>query len=206
MRPFRTHSGIMIPMLESNTDTDQIVPARFLHRSRADGYGQVLFHDLRFEEGGQEAQSFVLNQEPYRDGSVLVAGRNFGCGSSREHAVWALMDYGIRAVIAPSFGDIFFNNSLKNGLLTVMVDQATAQTLAERAQQPGGSRVDIDLERQTITIPGSGEVHFKIDGYRKQALLEGLSEIEMTLRSADEVEAFEERHAKEAPWLARFGT
>ena len=193
MQSFRHHHGIAAPLPQRNIDTDQIIPARFLHIPRAAGYGRHAFHDLR-------GAGFVLDTPPFEGASILVAGDNFGCGSSREHAVWALLDAGIRVVIAPGFGDIFAGNALQNGLLAVRLPADRVAALGQAAAARAPLALDIDLEAQRITGPQIDE-GFGISAHRKQALLLGLSEIEMTLRDIDAVRAFETRRAAAAPWL-----
>lgn len=201
MQAFTTHHGIAVPLLKNNIDTDQIIPARFLHRPRSAGYADQLFCDLRFHIDGSKDNGNILNQPDYADGSILLAGENFGCGSSREHAVWALMDYGFKAVIAPSFGDIFFNNSLKNGLLVITLPLQTVQALAQEASEPETSQLSIDLEQQQISSSQHGNHNFEIDTYRKEALLKGASEIDMTLAKESTITSFEKTYLKRYPWL-----
>ena len=203
MRAFRRHRGVLVPYIAANVDTDQIIPARFLHRARKQGYGRLLFHDLRHDEAGGERPEFILNQDSYRNGTILLAGPNFGCGSSREHAVWALVDHGFRAVIAPGFGDIFYNNCNKNGLLAVVAEAALLSALADEARRRPGAGATIDLPEQSITS-GEGRCwSFTIDPYRKLALLEGASEIEMTLKAIGEIEAFEAAYGSKSPWAVQ---
>jgi 3-isopropylmalate/(R)-2-methylmalate dehydratase small subunit len=201
MQKFEQLDAVAAPIAAPNVDTDQIVPARFLRKPRAAGYGGFLFHDLRFDDRGAEKSGFVLNQPVYRGARILVAEKNFGCGSSREHAVYALWDYGIRVVIAPSFGDIFFNNCFKNGLLPIVLPaDAVAALEAELTRQPG-ARVKVDLERREVVAP-SGTVHrFEVDAFRKQCLLQGLDEISFTLAHDADIAAFERRQAQELGWL-----
>src|SRR5215831_15808849 len=181
MQPFTPVDAAAVPIAMANVDTDQIIPARFLWRKRADGWGQLLFHDLRFRDDGTPRPEFVLNRPAYQGAAVLVAQRNFGCGSSREHAVWALADWGVRTVIAPSFGDIFRNNCYQNGLLPiVLAEPEVARLIAALAASPG-ARLKVDLERQTLTGPGTQELVFEIDPFRKQCLLAGTDEIGFTL-------------------------
>ncbi len=201
MEKFQKLDAVAVPIPAPNVDTDQIVPARFLRKPRNAGYGGFLFHDLRFDDNGEEKPGFVLNRPAYRGARILIAEKNFGCGSSREHAVYALWDYGFRAVIAPSFGDIFFNNCFKNGLLPIVLptEQVTALQ-AELAQQPG-AHVRVDLERQEVIAP-SGKVHqFEVDAFRKQCLLQGLDEIAFTLGHDADIAAFERRQSQELRWL-----
>jgi 3-isopropylmalate/(R)-2-methylmalate dehydratase small subunit len=201
MEKFQKLDAVAVPIAAPNVDTDQIVPARFLRKPRSGGYEKFLFHDLRFDDKGAEKPGFILNQPAYRGARILLAEKNFGCGSSREHAVYALWDYGFRAVIAPSFGDIFFNNCFKNGLLPVVLPAAEVAALqAEAARQPG-AHVKVDLARQEITAP-SGTLHrFEVDPFRKQCLLEGLDEISFTLGHDADIAAFERRQAQELGWL-----
>jgi 3-isopropylmalate/(R)-2-methylmalate dehydratase small subunit len=201
MEKFHKLDAIAVPIAVPNVDTDQIVPARFLRKPRSGGYGGFLFHDLRFDESGAEKPGFVLNTPAYRDARILVGERNFGCGSSREHAVYALWDYGFRAVIAPSFGDIFFNNCFKNGLLPTVLPAADVETLRAELTQRPGARVIVDLERQEVVAP-SGKVHrFEVDPFRKQCLLQGVDEIAFTLGHDAEIAAFERKQAGELGWL-----
>ena len=187
-----------------NVDTDQIIPARFLWRGRADGFGALLFNDLRTTADGTPKPDFVLNRMP--SAKILVADRNFGCGSSREHAVWALLDAGLRVVIAPSFGDIFFNNALKNGLLPIVLPQARCDALRAALNRNPGAAMAVDLEQQTVTGPigvndGGGSDHFEIDPFRKQLLLSGMDDITFTLSQQGAIDAFEDRYRAAQPWL-----
>ncbi len=189
-----------------NVDTDQIIPARFLWRPRADGYGELLFNDIRTSEDGAPKPDFVLNRPEAKSAQLLVADRNFGCGSSREHAVWALLDAGIRVVIAPSFGDIFFNNGLKNGLLPIVLPQTRCNALRAALARNPGAKLTVDLEAQTITGPtgvndGGGSDRFDIDPFRKQLLLSGTDDITFTMRQQAQITAFEQLYAAELPWL-----
>jgi 3-isopropylmalate dehydratase small subunit len=201
MEPFRRLEGRAAPLALANIDTDQIIPARFLKTVERAGLGKGLFAGLRYGAGGEERPDFVLNQPAYRNTQILVAGDNFGCGSSREHAPWALVDYGIRCVIAPSFADIFFNNSTNNGLLLITLPPAEVEALMDEAR--GGNHVfAVDLEAQTVTAP-SGSVHrFDIDPGRKKKLLLGLDPIGETLQHAPDIDAFEARAKLREPWAA----
>lgn len=201
MEPFKTLSATAVAMDYSNIDTDRIVPARFLHNSRSVGYGKFLFHDVRFDGEGREIADFVLNQEPTRDARILVAAENFGCGSSREAAVWALAGYGIRTVIASSFGDIFFENSFKNGLLTVILPEAELARLREAVHTRPGAKVAVDLVKQTVTGPDGVDYRFDIDPFKKECLLSGQDEIGLTLAREADIVAFEQRQRIEMPWL-----
>ena len=206
MQKFERLESAAAPLDVANVDTDQIIPARFLWRARADGYGALLFNALRTSEDGAAKADFVLNRTAYRAANILVADRNFGCGSSREHAVWALMDAGIRVVIAPSFADIFFNNSFKNGLLPIVLPQARCAELRAALARKPGAKLAVDLEAQTVTgavgmSEGSGSDRFDIDPFRKQLLLSGMDDITFTLSQADNIAAFEKRLAAEMPWV-----
>jgi len=201
MEKFQKLDAVAVPIATPNVDTDQIVPARFLRKPRSGGYGGFLFHDLRFDDAGAEKPGFVLNEPAYRGARILVADKNLGCGSSREHAVYALWDYGFRAVIAPSFGDIFFNNCFKNGLLPVVLPAAQAAGLRSELAQRPGAHLTVDLDRQEVTAP-SGNVHrFEVDAFRKQCLLQGLDEIAFTLGHDADIAAFERRQSQELRWL-----
>ena len=206
MRKFETVEAVAAPMDMANVDTDQIIPARFLWRARAEGYGGLLFNDLRSEADGSPRPGFVLNLPASAGAEVLVADRNFGCGSSREHAVWALADAGFRVVIAPSFGDIFFNNSFKNGLLPIVLPEARcAEIRAALARNPGAKLV-VDLEAQEVRGPlgvndGFGIDGFEIDPFRKELLLAGMDDIAFTLSQQTAIDDFEGRYAAAMPWL-----
>ena len=201
MEAFRRLNATAVPIGVPNIDTDQIIPARFLWRQRRDGFGHLLFHDLRFNDGGALEPDFVLNHEVYRDARILVADRNFGCGSSREHAVWALYDYGIRAVVAPSFGDIFCNNSFQNGLLPVVLPAERVAALRVLLEQSPGSRVTIDLEAQTVTGPDGVVDRFEIDAFRKECLLAGTDDISFTLAQLERIAEFETAYEAKVRWL-----
>jgi 3-isopropylmalate/(R)-2-methylmalate dehydratase small subunit len=201
MEPFIRLEATAIPLSLPNVDTDQIIPARFLWRKRSDGWGQLLFHDLRFNDAGAPKPDFVLNCDDYRGASILVADRNFGCGSSREHAVWALYDYGIRAVLAPSFGDIFFNNCFQNGLLPVEFSAERAAALRTMLMQSPGSQLVIDLEAQTVTAPDGTLDRFEIEPFRKECLLAGMDNISFTLSHREQIETFESAYETTVRWL-----
>src|SRR5918912_34712 len=188
MEPFTTLDAVAVPLDAANVDTDRIVPARFLKRPRGPDYARFLFHDLRFDAEGNEKPDFPLNRAPWREARILVADANFGCGSSREQAVWALTAYGIRAVIAPSFGDIFYNNSLKIGLLPIVLPAETAARLRHLLAEAPGAHLAIDLAAQTVTAPDGAVHRFDIDAFEKRCLLEGLDDIRLTLRYRDEIE------------------
>jgi 3-isopropylmalate/(R)-2-methylmalate dehydratase small subunit len=202
MEPFVRLTAVAAPMDLPNVDTDRVIPARFLRRPREAGLGPLLFHDVRFAADGSPRADFVLNQPGYRDARILVTAENFGCGSSREMAVWALMDWGIRVVIGPSFGDIFFENCFKNGALAVTLPAEVAAGLRETLRARPGAALTVDLETQTITGPDGRAIAFEIDAFRKQGLLSGQDEMEMTLARLPAIEAFEARRRDEMPWLA----
>ena len=191
MKKFDTLTATALPYPQVNVDTDQIIPARFLQKMRDNNFGEYLFRDLRYDEKGNEKPSFPLNKPELRNAQIIVAEQNFGCGSSREHAVWALSDYGFRAAIAPSFGDIFFNNSLKNGLLPIVLPAPVVAKLLEELQQKPGAQLTIDLEAQEITAPDGSKHHFEVDPFSKHCLLNGIDELEYTLSQSDQITAFE---------------
>jgi 3-isopropylmalate/(R)-2-methylmalate dehydratase small subunit len=190
MKRFVRETGIAVPLNRANVDTDQIIPKQFLKRIERTGYGPFLFFDWRYHQDGSDREDFILNREPYRAGRVLIAGRNFGCGSSREHAVWALDNFGFSAVIAPSFADIFKSNSGKEGLLTVELPEAAVNTLASRAEEEPGIEVTVDLEGQTVTMADL-KYTFEIDPFLKNCLLEGLDDIGLSLKDEDKITSFE---------------
>jgi 3-isopropylmalate/(R)-2-methylmalate dehydratase small subunit len=194
MSPFEPLDAVGLPIEAANVDTDQILPARFLRKPRGGGFAGFLFHDLRFAEDGAEHAGFVLNRPPYRAARILVAERNFGCGSSREAAVWALSDYGFRAVIAPSFGDIFYMNCFKQGLLPIVLPAEAAAGLRRQLCDHPGARIAIDLAAQRVTAPDGTTCDFEIPGFRKKCLAEGLDEIAYTLSLAERIADFEARH------------
>lgn len=206
MDPFTTLTGVATPFDRPNVDTDQIAPARFLRRPRKEGYADVLFHDLRFSAPGEERPDFVLNRPGFRDTRILVADRNFGGGSSREQAVWALVDYGIRCVIAVSFGDIFWENSVKGGLLLIRAEEATAAAWRSRLHAAPGTAMTIDLERQTITAPDGTTAAFEVEPARKRRLLLGLDDVGLTLHHDAAIRAAEEAYRARRPWLFRHAT
>jgi 3-isopropylmalate/(R)-2-methylmalate dehydratase small subunit len=201
MQPFTPLDAVAAPLPVPNIDTDQIIPARFLWRKRNDGWAHLLFNDLRFNDDGSEKPQFVLNRPDFRDARILVAERNFGCGSSREHAVWSLYDYGFRAVIAPSFGDIFLNNSLQNGLLPIVLPAAAVETLIAGLNRTPGSHMAVDLAAQQVAGPDGTSYGFEIDPFRKQCLLAGTDEIGFTLGLSAEIEAFEQAYERRISWL-----
>lgn len=203
MDAFTKLTGIAAPLPMANVDTDKIIPARFLKTIARTGLGKSLFANLRYNEDGSENPDFVLNQEPYRRAEVLIAHENFGCGSSREHAPWALLDFGIRCVIAPDFADIFHNNSFKNGILPVRLPRAVCDQLMEDARMGENARITIDLERQVVVRPNGEEIPFEIDPLRRHLLLNGLDDIGQTMQRAPVIDGFEARQRAAQPWLYR---
>jgi len=210
MEPFTQHTGMVAPLDRANVDTDAIIPKQFLKSIKRTGFGPNLFDAWRYLDHGEPGQDcsqrprnpdFVLNRPRYQDASILLARTNFGCGSSREHAVWALAQDGFRAVIAPSFGDIFFNNSLKNGFLPIRLDAAVVDRLFGEVQASEGYTLTIDLPAQTVTTPDGESFGFEIDASRKHCLVNGLDDIALTLQQAEAIRAYEARRRDEAPWL-----
>lgn len=201
MNKFETHLGHAIPLDRSNVDTDQIIPKQFLKRIERSGYGEFLFYDWRVDSSGNKIDDFVFNDKRYKGASILIAGANFGCGSSREHAPWSILDHGIRVVIAPSFADIFYNNSLKNGLLPIVLSEAEVAELAKRASEPPYEIV-VDLENQTVTDNAGFSARFEIDPFKKHCLLNALDDIALTLQNEAKITAFEQRIDKTRPFLA----
>ncbi|MGM0583973.1 MAG: 3-isopropylmalate dehydratase small subunit [Pseudomonadota bacterium] len=202
MEKFEKLEGVAAPMPMVNVDTDMIIPKQFLKTIKRSGLGKNLFDEMRYNEDGSENPDFVLNQPAYRDAKILVTGDNFGCGSSREHAPWALQDFGIRCIIAPSYADIFFNNCFKNGILPIALPQEQVDKLMEDAERGSNARLTVDLESQTITRPDGEKIHFDVDPFRKRCLLEGLDDIGLTFEKADAIEAFEAKDRASRPWLA----
>jgi 3-isopropylmalate/(R)-2-methylmalate dehydratase small subunit len=201
MEKFTTLTGVPAPLAMINVDTDMIIPKQFLKTIKRTGLGKHLFHEMRFDENGNENPDFVLNKPAYRNARILIAGDNFGCGSSREHAPWALLDFGIRCIIAPSFADIFYNNCFKNGILPIQLPQEDIDKLMDDAQRGANATLTVDLEQQTISGPDGGEIAFDIDPFRKKCLLEGLDDIGLTMERADRIAAYEERAQAARPWL-----
>jgi len=202
VQPFTRLTGVAAPLDLANIDTDKIIPARFLRRQRGPGYADLAFHDIRYDADGKERADFVLNQAPYRDAKILVAGVNFGCGSSREAAVYVMYDYGIRSVIAPSFGDIHYGNELQNGMLPVVLPEATVQELREQLHAKPGAEISIDLPSQSVTGPDGATYRFDIDANHKERLLKGLDDIGLVMQNIDAINAFENQYHSERPWLA----
>ncbi|MEZ2721048.1 3-isopropylmalate dehydratase small subunit [Paenalcaligenes hominis] len=210
MQAFTTHTGLVTPLDRENVDTDLIIPKQFLKSIKRTGFGPNLFDELRYLDHGEPGMDnesrpknpdFVLNQPRYQGASVLLARKNFGCGSSREHAPWALLQYGFRAIIAPSFADIFFNNSFKNGLLPIVLTELEVARLFDEVKAFPGYELRIDLERQVVISPSGEEFHFEIDASRKNSLLKGLDEIGHTLQKADLIKQFEAERLARHPWL-----
>ena len=200
MDKFTTLSAIAAPLPVANVDTDKIIPARFLKTIKRTGLGVHLFDTLRYDADGAERPDFVLNREPYRKAQILIAHENFGCGSSREHAPWALLDFGIRCVIAPDFADIFHNNSFKNGVLPIRLPRAVCDALIEDARLGENARLTIDLERQVVVRPSGEEIRFEIDPFRRHCLLNGLDDIGQTLGHAADIDRYEAGQRAEKPW------
>lgn len=198
MRAFREHTGIVAPLDRANVDTDQIIPKQFLKRIERTGYGEFLFYDWRYDADGKPQPDFILNHPRFAEASILLAGKNFGSGSSREHAAWALGDYGFLVVIAPSFADIFSTNAANNGMLLVRLSEADVQTLMERAQQTSGYKLHVSLLDKTVRDDHGFAASFPIDDFRRTCLLEGLDEIGLTLKHEADIAAFESKRAQRA--------
>ncbi len=210
MRAFTQHQGIVAPLDLANVDTDMIIPKQFLKSIKRTGFGKNLFDELRYQDEGQPDQDctgrplredFVLNLPQFANASVLLARRNFGCGSSREHAPWALDDYGFRVVIAPSFADIFFNNCFKNGLLPIQLSEEQVEQLFQEVNQASGYSLSIDLEEQVVVTPSGSRFSFDVDAFRKHCLLNGLDDIGLTLQDQDAIKSYEAERQQSAPWL-----
>ena len=201
MDKFVNLTGVAAPLEMINVDTDKIIPKQFLKTIKRTGLGRNLFDEMRFKTDGTEIPEFVLNQPAYRNAKVLIAGENFGCGSSREHAPWALLDFGIRCVIAPSFADIFYNNCFKNGVLPITLPQDQIDELMEDAKNGANATFTIDLEAQEIVRPDGARISFEVDEFRRHCLLNGLDDIGLTLKKEDAIKVFEERQKKEQTWL-----
>lgn len=203
MDAFTTLTAVAVPIDLPNVDTDRVIPARFLRKPRGPGYERYLFHDVRFNEDGSERPEFVLNEAPFRPARILVAAENFACGSSREAAVWALMAYGFRAFIAPSFGDIFFQNCGKNGALALVLPAPTVARIRRQLHERPGASMTVDLAAQAVTGPDGTRHEFTVDPFVRECLLRGQDEIALTLGYAPAIDLFEERQRREMPWLAR---
>jgi len=210
MKAFNQLKGVVAPLDRANVDTDMIIPKQFLKSIKRTGFGPYLFDELRYLDKGEPDmdcsnrplnEEFLLNQPRYKNASILISRQNFGCGSSREHAPWALEDYGLRCLIAPSFADIFFNNCFKNGILPVELPEETVEQLFQAVYANEGYELDVDLEAQTITDPEGRVIEFEVDAFRKHCLLNGLDDIGLTLEDADVIRAFETGYKERAPWL-----
>jgi 3-isopropylmalate/(R)-2-methylmalate dehydratase small subunit len=198
MEAFRKLDAVAVPIAQANVDTDQLLPARYIQKPRVNNFGDYLFRDLRDRPDGSPNPEFVLNKPAYQGAKIVVAARNFGCGSSREHAVWALYDYGIRAVIAPSFGDIFHSNSFKNGFLPVVLPEPVVMRMIAALQADPGATMSVDLDSQTVSGPDGEVHHFEIDPFPRHCLLEGLDELGYTLSQMERIKAFEDRYERKA--------
>ncbi len=210
MEAFRQHLGLVAPLDRANVDTDAIIPKQFLKSIKRSGFGPNLFDEWRYMDHGEPGMdnarrpvnpNFVLNQERYRGASILLARKNFGCGSSREHAPWALQQFGFKAIIAPSFADIFFNNCYKNGLLPIVLGEQDVDHLFSATAATPGFKLAVDLEQQVVSVPGGESYRFDIEGFRKQCLVNGWDEIGLTLRHVDKIRAYEAARAAREPWL-----
>ena len=201
MQPFTTLSGVAAPLPMVNVDTDMIIPKQFLKTTKRTGLGTALFFEQRYDEKGGDKPDFVLNKPAYKKAQILVAGANFGCGSSREHAPWALLDFGIRCVIAPSFADIFYNNCFKNGILPIALPQPDVDKLMDDAERGANAIVSVDLEKQEIRGPDGGSIKFDIDPFRKQCLLNGWDDIALTMRNENKISDFEAQRRLSQPWV-----
>ena len=200
MDKFTTLTGVAAPMPLVNIDTDMIIPKQFLKTIQRSGLGKNLFDEMRYTQDGKEIPDFILNQPAYRQSQIIVAGDNFGCGSSREHAPWALLDFGIRCVISTSFADIFFNNCFKNGILPVVLPQAAVDVLMDDARKGANARITVDLETQTVTTSDGTAFHFEVDAFKKQCLMNGLDDIGLTMEKAGAIDSFEKKNASLRPW------
>ena len=201
MDKFTKLRGVAAPLNMINIDTDKLIPKQFLKTIKRTGLGKHLFNEMRFNEDGSEKQDFVLNKSAYRKASIIVAGDNFGCGSSREHAPWALLDFGIKCVISTSFADIFYNNCFKNGILPIVVNKQQLDQLMDDAENGANAVLDVDLEAQEITRPSGEKVTFEIDEFRKHCLINGLDDIGLTMEKDENIDNFEKRRAAEQPWV-----
>ena len=201
MEKFDKHRGVAAPLNMINIDTDKLIPKQFLKTIKRTGLGKHLFNEIRFNADGSENEDFVLNKPAYREASILVAGDNFGCGSSREHAPWALLDYGVKCVISTSFADIFFNNCFKNGILPIVVSKEELDQLMDDADNGAHSVLDIDLENQHIGRPNGEKINFEIDEFRKHCLINGLDDIGLTMQKQSNIDDFEKKREAEKPWI-----
>ena len=201
MEKFTVLEGVAAPIKMTNVDTDMIIPKQYLKTVKRTGLGKGLFSEKRYRDDGSENPDFVLNKPAYRNAKIMVAGDNFGCGSSREHAPWALLDFGIRCVIAPSFADIFYGNCFKNGILPIKLPQSEVDKLMDDAERGANAVISIDLEKQEIRGPDGGMIKFEVDAFRKQCLLNGWDDIGLTMQSEAKIDAFEKQQHVQAPWL-----
>ena len=201
MDKFTTLTGIAAPLNMINIDTDAIIPKQYLKTIKRTGLGSALFTEMRYKDDGSENEDFILNKPAYRNAQILVAGENFGCGSSREHAPWALLDFGIRCIVAPSFADIFYNNCFKNGILPIQLPQEDVDKLLDDAGRGANATITIDLESQEITGPDGGVIKFDIDPFRKHCLLNGLDDVGLTLQKEEKISAYEEKAHAARPWI-----
>ncbi len=201
MEPFNKLEGVAAPLNMINVDTDMIIPKQYLKTIQRTGLGKALFDEMRHNQDGSEKPEFVLNKPAYRGAKILVTGDNFGCGSSREHAPWALLDFGIRCVIAPSFADIFYGNCFKNGILPIKLPQEQVDKLMDDASRGANAIISIDLEKQEIRGPDGGMIKFEVDDFRKQCLLNGWDDIGLTMRNEDKITSFEAQQKTQTPWL-----
>ena len=201
MEKFTTLTGIAAHLPMINVDTDMIIPKNYLKTIKRTGLGEGLFAELRYDENGKKHEHFVLHKEPYTKAEILIAGENFGCGSSREHAPWALLDFGFRCIIAPSFADIFYNNCFKNGILPIVLPKEEIDKLIDDAARGDNARLTIDLEAQEISGPDGGKIPFDIDPHRKRCLIEGLDDIGLTMEKAEHIDRFEEKAGLARPWV-----
>ena len=201
MEKFKTLTGIAAPLPLINIDTDMLIPKQFLKTIKRTGLGVHLFSEMRYDDNGKEIKEFVLNKLSYREAEIIVAGDNFGCGSSREHAPWALLDFGIKVVISSSFADIFYNNCFKNGILPIIVNENIRDILLKDAENGSNARLTVDLENQQIIRPDGSEVSFEVDRYKKHCLIEGLDDIALTLDNEEKIDIFESKITQKFPWL-----
>jgi len=201
MDKYETFTGIAAPLPQINVDTDMIIPKQFLKTILRTGLGVNLFDEMRYDDNGEEIPSFVLNQPAYREAEILIAGENFGCGSSREHAPWAIRDFGLRCIVAPSYADIFYNNCFKNGILPIVLPQEQVDILMQDAEKGANARMTVDLEAQEITSSDGQVFRFELDSFKKHCLLNGLDDIALTLEKGPSIDAFEARAGLERPWV-----
>ena len=201
MEKFSKVRSVVAPLPLINIDTDMIIPKQYLKTIKRSGLGKNLFDEMRYDESGKELEDFILNQEAYREAKILVAGDNFGCGSSREHAPWALLDFGIRVVISTSFADIFFNNCFKNGILPIKLEKEQRDLIIKDAENGSNAILTVDLEEQEITRPDGSRFHFEVDSFRKHCLINGLDDIELTMKKVEKIRNFEQAYSAKFSWL-----